>query len=106
MTMDKQYSLVGNQLDIVSESMKKNLQKIEFKKQLAADIEIKKQYFRNYLKHNFALYPIPLNHQKLVKNIENNFDGQAKNALTERFHANIQKGEDLHLLFEDFLKHF
>lgn len=59
--------------------------KIALKKELAAELEVKKEFFRLYLEHSFPLTSLGTYHQLLSNNIENNFDGQAKEALTNRF---------------------
>lgn len=86
--------------------IEKIAQKIALKKELAAELEVKKEFFRLYLEHSFPLTSLGTYHQLLSNNIENNFDGQAKEALTNRFQENIREAHYLHYLFTSFLRHF
>ncbi len=100
------YSIVGDHNDYLARAIKKNAQKTELKKHIAADIELKKAFFKAYLHQGYELGSLSLEQQALAKNIMNHFDGKAKTALVDRFDANIREAFFLNHQFVSFLKQF
>lgn len=96
---------IGRRL-LGEDEIEKMIQKKELKKQLADEIELKKDEFRHYLKRDYALYPLPDNHRKLSAGMKYQFEGRANSALRQLLYENIEKAEDLNKRFEQFLDNF
>lgn len=88
------------------DDIEKIMQKNELKKQLSAEIELNKAEFKDFLRNNYALYPLPLKHQMLSNSIKDQFDGQARRALTDHLDDNIREASFLNNYFDVFLKNF
>lgn len=100
------YSLVGEHHDYLAEQIRRSAQKAALKKQIYADVELKRELFNVYLRHGYALDSLASEQQALSRNIKNQFSGKARAALTSRFDDNIREALTLHYMFERFLKQF
>lgn len=104
----KGYSLVGDlkSNDFWEEYMEKVGQKEELRKQIEDELELNKQLFAAYLNHSYAISSLSQDHRRLSNNVINQFEGKAKNALTDRFNDNIMKAYLLSMCFEYFVQQF
>ena len=101
---------IGYKLIVDSEYMEKirerELQKTLLKQRIDNDILESYILFESYLKHGYATSSIPNEHLEILQQINQEFDGKAKQALTDRFlDNNIQLGK-VNKNIEFFLRTF
>lgn len=102
------YSNVGDlELnDFWKEQMRKGAQKEELEMQIKNDIYDAYRLFATYLEHSHATSTIPEVHTEILNRINNEFDGKAKMALTERFTDNTLKIKQINNEIDLFLNSF
>lgn len=104
------YSLISNSSDsdkdFWEEYLEKMAQKAKMKKMIEEELEVHKRLFHMNLQHSYAISFLSQEQQALSNNVHNQFDGTAKNALTDRLNDNIVKAHLLDRSFQRFLDQF
>ncbi len=99
------YKLIGES-EYFEKIRERGLQKTLLKQRIENDILESYILFEAYLRHSYATAFIPDDHLEILQQINQEFDGKAKQALTERFlDNNIQLGK-VNRNIEFFIKSF
>lgn len=99
------FSIVGDS-DFLKEQIKRSAQKTALRKAIKEDMLLACTLFETYLEHAYATGNIPVDHVRILQNIHREFDGEAKQALVDRFSDNNLKMKLANNEIEQFIKEF
>jgi transposase len=99
------YKLIGDS-EYFDKIRERELQKTLLKKHIENDIQESFILFDAYLRHSYATTSIPNDHLEILQQINQEFDGKAKQALTDRFLDNSIRLGKVNRNIEFFIRIF